>query len=68
MSERRNLFAFTEVDYRPADYPAFISINEEEDGQVTVTVRSRNALTAITITLPKAVAKTIAHEVLSKLS
>jgi hypothetical protein len=33
-----NLFAYTETRYK--DYPGFISINKEEEGDVSISVRS----------------------------
>lgn len=35
-----NIFAYTEIDYQPAHYPGYISLNER-DGQAEVSVRSR---------------------------
>lgn len=36
---RENLFAYTETE--PNAYPAFASLNKEEDGSISLTVRTR---------------------------
>lgn len=64
----QNLFAFTETNYAPADYPAFLSLNEHEDGRHTLTVRSRGSQTPQEIELPpmawRALASAIRYELL----
>lgn len=36
-----NIFAFTETNYQPSFYPGFISINKQNDGTLSVSVRER---------------------------
>lgn len=39
----RNLFAYTEAEYAPDYYPAFVSLNQGMGGCITLSVRSRSA-------------------------
>ncbi len=43
MTDRQCLFAHTEVDSPAGTYPAYISMNRESDGKVTLSVRTRDA-------------------------
>lgn len=38
----RNLFVYTETDYIPDHYPAFVSLNQGMGGCITLSVRSRS--------------------------
>jgi hypothetical protein len=55
--ERRNIAAFTETnaDATNISYPAYLSINREGNGTITVTVRERGngGLKSVTITIPE---------------
>lgn len=42
MTERRSLFAYTELPRTDAFYVSFVSLNKEPNGDVTLTVRSRD--------------------------
>lgn len=39
----RNLFAYTEPEYMPDFYPAFVSLNQGMGGCITLSVRSRSS-------------------------
>jgi hypothetical protein len=46
-----NIHAYTEMDYAPASYPGFVSLNKREDGSVWLSVRTRGAETPSEIQL-----------------
>lgn len=54
MTERTNLYAFTEQPQAGAHYPGYVSLNREPDGSTTLTVRSpgHGGTQVGTITLP----------------
>lgn len=39
----KNFHAYTEVNYAPANYPGYVSLNKKDDGTIVLSVRSRNA-------------------------
>lgn len=47
---RKNIFAHTDIG---ASNPGYISVNEEDDGRVTVAVRSNGAQVPSAIELPR---------------
>lgn len=49
-----NIHAYTETDYAPANYPAYLSLNERADGSTWLTVRSRGGQTASEVALTRA--------------
>lgn len=62
MTERTNLYAFTEQPQAGAHYPGYVSLNREPDGSTTLTVRSpgHGGTQVGTITLPEDVAAALA--------
>lgn len=53
MTERENLFAYTEPTAPVGEYVGYLSLNRESDGKVTLTVRERGSgIKQATITLP----------------
>lgn len=55
MTERENLFAYTEPSAPVGSYVGYVSLNRETDGQITLTVRQPGDGTKqATIALPHA--------------
>lgn len=46
----KNIAAFTEIY---PQYPAYISVNREIDGQYTITIRKRGVNSGVTIEIPE---------------
>lgn len=67
MTERENLFAYTEPTLPAAGYVGYLSLNRETDGSVTLTVRSRGDGSQGTITVPQAAAQGLAHALVNVL-
>lgn len=45
-----NIFAYTEIDYQPAYYPGYVSLNER-NGQAELSVRTRGTADASVLPL-----------------
>jgi hypothetical protein len=46
---KENIFAFTETDYQPEYYPGYVNLNQDHEGSITLTVRSRGNYEASSI-------------------
>lgn len=69
MTERQNLFAYTEIVSSKSDYVGYLSLNREPDGQITLTVREPGDGTKhATITLPPETLEHMAAEIMAKLN
>lgn len=64
---RTNIYAHTE---RQAQYPAYLSINKEDSGHITVTVRSRGdgGRNVATIEMPPEALEVMAAELMAHLN
>lgn len=65
MGERKNIAAFTEFSY---DFPAYISINREPDGRITVTAREQgdSGNKQVTLDIPERDLIKLAYSILER--
>lgn len=62
----KNIFAYTETNWLV--YPGFVSINEDEMGRITVTLRSADEQHAKSLALPKAQLTAMARAILQEVA
>lgn len=64
----KNIHAYTETDYAPEYYPAYLSLNKRDDGTLTLSVRSRGAQTPSEIEMPPEALEQLAADIMEKLN
>lgn len=61
-----NIHAYTETDYAPDYYPAFLSLNKR-DGKLILSVRTRGAQNPSEIEMPAEALEQLAADIMEKL-